>query len=349
MGSRTAQVLNAVARSTVYRAPRETRRCPACESTGIVPLAVHKLPRALDGRRTGFISGCEACGLVFVNPLPTAEELAAFYSEHGDWEARQPDENPRPDPPAGVKRKGSWVRLFDAVRGELAVADPPPGARVLDFGCGRGKFLDVLQSCGWETYGIEPSTDHAFARHHRVTEIPQRPTFDLIILHHVLEHVVSPLHLLRQLAAASHPGGYMLVAVPRLDTLPVHRDYSYLINRAHITAYTWRCMETLLRQAGWEPAAPPADEVAISGGRRTAARMRVVARRIGSRAADSGERTADRGDRTADDSPLDAARSSLRVYYETAVPPRPALERRGLVRLSARVIESRRQMKKWLK
>jgi SAM-dependent methyltransferase len=319
----------------VYRAPRERERCPACASAPVVALAVHELRQPIGGRRTGLVSGCEECGLVFVNPPPSEAELAAFYAPEGGW-AQARIERPHSDGSSPAKPgSGSWVHMFDAVRGDFDVTRPPAGARVLDFGCGRGKFLDVLQDCGWETFGIEPAMDAAFARHHRLEAVPRTPTFDLIVVHHVLEHVENPLALLGELAAAARPGAYILVAVPRLDTLPVHRDYRYVISRVHVTAYTSACLEGLLARAGWSLAAPPDDEVRIAGGRRTSARLRLLARRATHPV-------------TMPTRPLDAARHALRLYAREAG-GRSTLEQRGFVRLSARVIESRRQFKRAVK
>ncbi|MGE0444011.1 MAG: class I SAM-dependent methyltransferase [Vicinamibacterales bacterium] len=302
----------------VYTAPRERTRCPACGSRRLAALAPHRLERAIDGRRTGLVSGCEDCGLVFVNPPPSDDDLAARYAPGGDWGADR-DDAERPRTSAGQAGGGSWPRLFDAARPDLDVTHPPAGARALDFGCGRGKFLDVLQACGWQTFGIEPASDAAFDRHQRLLEVPEAPTFDLFIVHHVLEHVADPLALLRRFAAAAQPGAYMLVAVPRLDTLPLHRDYSYVISRVHVTAYTAVALSGLLARAGWAVVQPPDTEVAIAGGRQTSARLRLLARRTpGLEAA------------ALPAQPLGVARAALR----TCAPRYP--------RLAARVIESRR-------
>jgi len=309
-------------RTFVYRAPRERDRCPACDSPRLAALAVHRLQTRIDGRRTGLVSGCEDCGLVFVNPAPSAAELSAMYAPTGEWaEGRLQDAAPAGPPKPGGS--GSWPRLFDPIRGELDVTRPPAGAKVLDFGCGTGKFLDVLGACGWETYGIEPALDDAFSRHRRLFEIPSTPTFDLVIVHHVLEHVLNPLGLLQQLAASARLGALALVAGPRLDTLPVHQDYRYVISRVHVTSYTSTCMIGLLARAGWQAVAPPADEVTIAGGRKTAARMRLLAKRV--------DRQPPLPAR-----PLDAAREALRGYYEQVGPAPPRW-----IRLAARRQERR--------
>jgi SAM-dependent methyltransferase len=165
--------------------------------------------------------------------------------------------------------------------------------------------------------------------------VPATPTFDLIVVHHVLEHVENPLALLEELARAARPGAYILAAVPRLDTLPEHRDYRYVISRVHVTAYTSTCLEGLLARAGWSVTASPRDQVRIAGGRRTSARLRLLARRATHPV-------------PLPTRPLDAAREALRLYSREAG-RRSTLEQLGWVRLSARVIESRRRLKRAVK
>jgi SAM-dependent methyltransferase len=313
----------------IYRAPNERDDCPACGSRALFDLDV--LP--LRAGRTGFVCGCDDCGLVFSNPLPAAEKLAEFYSPSGEWAAERQDDEEAHGPSAG-RVGGTWTQMFEPIRSEVNVAAPPPGARVLDFGCGEGKLLDLMQNCGWQTFGIEPALDRAFRRHQRLLEIPEAPTFDVIVTIQVLEHVPNPLHLLRQLAGACRVGGHLLVGVPRFDTLPKHRDYRYVLNgRAHITAYTWACLRTLLARAGWEPVGLPPLEIGKGGGgRRTTSRLRVLARRV------------DRPVNGAD-APGEDARAAVRGYYAGG-DSRPLTARMGLLRLAARTADMNRRRAK---
>ena len=310
-------------------------QCPACRSHALEALALHKLPAELSGRRTGLVSGCETCGLVFLNPSPSEDALASMYAPSGEWALGRLDEAPQLTTLSGT---GQWRKLFESIRDDFDVTQPPPGSRVLDFGCGRGKFLDVLKPCGWLTYGIEPATDVAFTRHQRLDAIPAEPTFDLVIAHHVLEHVSDPLGLLTQFAAAARLGGYLLVAVPRLDTLPVHRDLRYVVSRVHVRSYTSTCMDGLLRRAGWQPVEAPSDDVIISGGRRTSARLRMLAQRV-------------RSELPLPQRPLQPARRAFKAYYQQASSPSlvDRLVAVGCVRIAARATESRRRLRKTLK
>ena len=322
--------LRSASRALIYRAPRERERCPACGSPRLYELDLLSLRHPIEGSRTGFVSGCDECGLVFSNPQPTPDEQDRFYSPDGEWGSRRNVAGLTTVQQHDERRGNSWSWPFEVIRDELPVTAPPPGAKVLDFGCADGKLLDALQDCGWETWGIESAVDTAFVRHRRLAAVPGAPTFDLIVANHVFEHVTDPLGLLRELAGACRIGGYLHVGVPRFDTLPDHRDYKYVINgRAHVTAYTWPCLQGLLARAGWQPVAPPPDRVSKGQGRQTSARLRVLARRVAERVEPM-------------PSPARAARAAMSRYHAD-VPGRPLVERLGLYRLAARRAEARRR------
>jgi SAM-dependent methyltransferase len=258
-----------------------------------VLLDVMTLPRQVTGRRLGFVTGCRECGVLFSNPLPTPEHLAGFYDPIGPWADSKRDHLERLEKREAerLKRHKPAIRpnrrtrprdyLIEGMDAYFPVRAPVRGSKALDFGCGDGKFLDSLQAFGWTTYGIEPSGNHAFRRHHRLESVPQDASFDLIILHHVLEHVLRPLETLEQLAAASREGGFLFVGVPRLDTLPQHGDIRYCINgRTHVACFSETCLRGLLARAGFETVArldePGLDQV-LTGG--TPLRLRLLARR----------------------------------------------------------------------
>ncbi len=243
----------------------EASACPGCASPRITLLDSFGIPRDARRRRIRFLSGCYDCGLLFSNPLPPADQLATFYGDGGAWAARRVERRRwleaeyrrRLAGDQGLADAGEprSVRprdlLFEAIARYAPVDAPPPGASVLDFGCGDGKLLDWLQERGWETYGIEPSMDLAFLRHRRLMSLPQDRRFTLVILNHVLEHVTDPLGTLRQLAGVLRDDGTLFLSVPRVDTLPQHGDFQYCVSgRTHPVCFSEVCLRGLLARAG---------------------------------------------------------------------------------------------------
>ena len=237
----------------------EASACPACASSRIVLLDEFRIPKDARRRSVRLISGCRDCGLLFSNPQPRSEQVTAFYGEGGEWAARHAErlrwlEAKARRSPSGKKRqkaRGKRDVLFDAIAPYAPVHTPPPGASVLDFGCGDGKMLDWLQRRGWETYGIEPSMDVAFIRHRRLSSLPQDQRFGLVILNHVLEHIADPLGLLNQIAGVLRDDGALFVSVPGLDALPEHRDLRYCVNgNNHPLCFSETCLRGLLARAG---------------------------------------------------------------------------------------------------
>ena len=92
--------------------------------------------------------------------------------------------------------------------------------RVLDVGCGSGLLVDRLAAVGFTSaQGIDP-----YLRDETVTPhgAPLRPaqigdvdeSFDVIMFHHVLEHIADPRTALSQAADRLTPGGLCVVRVP---------------------------------------------------------------------------------------------------------------------------------------
>ena len=109
----------------------------------------------------------------------------------------------------------------------------PPGARVLDVGCGKGRDVVALLDMGFDAYGVEPNDAmraRALARDPRVTgriapaTLPElgQPFgggFDAVLCSAVLMHI-APAGLpaaLAALAAVLRPGGRLLMALPQMQ------------------------------------------------------------------------------------------------------------------------------------
>ncbi len=139
---------------------------------------------------------------------------------------------------------------------ELAVVRSLPPGRVLDVGCGLGFFLSALD--GWDRHGVEIS---AFAAEHasRSGEIHvgtlesaayPRGAFDLVVTHHVIEHVADPSAFIREISRVLAPGGRLILGTPDFDSGCARRfgdNYRLLHDDTHISLFDADGMHRFLR------------------------------------------------------------------------------------------------------
>ena len=196
-------------------------RCPACGRAPVRDLGpAAEVPGAIALADPGHIHECHACGLLFRRPYPDARQLAAAY-------AAMP-----PDHWAGGPGRRDFALARRAIRRLCLAGD------VLDVGCFRGDFLAGLPP-RYRRFGIEPSAPAARIASDRGVLILGRtleeasiagPTFDVITLFDVIEHLPNPAEALARVASWLRPGGAVIVATGNTESLLwrwARRDYWY--------------------------------------------------------------------------------------------------------------------------
>ncbi len=130
-----------------------------------------------------------------------------------------------------------YEKYWTNEEGEAVEADPltprrlaffgrhvPPGASVLDAGCGSGRTTASLRARGYRAFGIELAIEAL-----RKTVAGKLPaalcavdaplpfrdsTFDAIYCAEVLEHLIDPAAAIRELRRVLRPGGRIVASVP---------------------------------------------------------------------------------------------------------------------------------------
>lgn len=229
--------------------PRTTQRpgntgtpCAACGRP--VPSSVV----AAAGSRQ--LAGCPSCGLRWLLDPPRGPELAALYTS-GFYE---------PAPP----RAGGLARGLHRVNNALRLrelAGLPPG-RLLDVGCGKGRFLAAARDAGWDGIGVEFAPASAAAARDLAgvdvlvgdfTEIAVPGEFDAITFWHVLEHLPDPAAAVARAARLVRPGGRVVISVPNIDSLQARfggDSWFHLDLPRHLFHFGPRSLTSLVERSG---------------------------------------------------------------------------------------------------
>jgi SAM-dependent methyltransferase len=155
-------------------------------------------------------------------------------------------------------------------RRALLLGEARAGERVLDLGCGAGRFVAALREAGADPVGVELA-EAALERAGRNApgadlrllepdgSLPlEHASVDLVWCSEVLEHVADTAHLLLEARRVLRPGGRLLVTVPfhgrvkaaLIGLLRFDRHFDPL--GQHLRFYTRSSLERALRESGYE-------------------------------------------------------------------------------------------------
>ena len=166
---------------------------------------------------------CTTCGTVRLFPRPSTETMNRAYGPQTYARAEENDNGS--DGESGLAARLNLFFDKQAGRAEAALAvSPAAPRRLLDVGCGDGRFLQAMQKRGWETVGLETDLVAAnLARHRTGSVIHETPletadlpegAFGMVSLLHVLEHVPDPRQTISEAFRLLVPGGVLLLALP---------------------------------------------------------------------------------------------------------------------------------------
>lgn len=217
---------------------------------------------------------CLDCGLVYLCPQPTPEELLALYSR----------EMPGENHPAGMFQEDrlskflSGPTAFQRLSRLLALRffrlgtswqslplDAGKGSRVLEVGCGSGRDAIRLHQSGWDVYGTDPNPatinllkgvipGHFERGSIETAGYPQR-YFRTVRLRQVLEHLSSPRVTLQRLFELLEPGGTIYLSLPNIDSFGARIFRKYWIGYwppFHVTLFSPSTLRQMLKETGFE-------------------------------------------------------------------------------------------------
>ena len=189
---------------------------------------------------------CEKCMVGVTIPSPSPEDIAELYAT-GSYRA------------SGGKRFNPLVEYLIYVSRILRkrrIQKYIKQGRILDIGCSRGLFLEIMRRDGWDVTGVEHNKEtalHVFETYGikvltetSIRTLPDK-SFDVITLNHVLEHIYRPAELIKECRRLLRKG----VAVPNLHSLQASaggKVWFHLDLPFHINHFSEKGLSTLLNK-----------------------------------------------------------------------------------------------------
>jgi 2-polyprenyl-3-methyl-5-hydroxy-6-metoxy-1,4-benzoquinol methylase len=234
----------------------EPRRddCPLCGSTALSRHA--DVPDLLQGKPGLFhVDACEGCGLLFQNPRLTIAGLDFYYRDFYDGLAAK-------------KMEVTFSSSRASYEGRVAlVGSVTTPRRMLDVGTGQGHFCLIARETWRETeiHGLDftPNVDQAERRgwidqaHNGLfTELAPklRGEYDVVTMHHYLEHTRDPGAELDAAATVLAPGGHLEIEVPNPESRlgrALGRYWVALLQPQHQMLITLSSLTEMLRERGF--------------------------------------------------------------------------------------------------
>jgi 2-polyprenyl-3-methyl-5-hydroxy-6-metoxy-1,4-benzoquinol methylase len=215
--------------------------CPLCDGLD-VKLLFRKLEIPY--------SRCQTCQFVFSRP----ERNPNLANSLDDYEAsyvQYLEDGPEDE------------RNFEALLEWMTRSGQIEGKRLLDVGCGSGKFVRFLRARQVEAFGTEPS-EALYSRYlsedgrffplpvDRLLAEPAAGKFGVITAFDVLEHVEQPVGFLGSIAQLLEEGGVLYLSTPDLGSLSAKllgRRWHFF-NRYHLSYFTKDTLRQTARRFG---------------------------------------------------------------------------------------------------
>jgi 2-polyprenyl-3-methyl-5-hydroxy-6-metoxy-1,4-benzoquinol methylase len=162
------------------------------------------------------LAKCRRCGLIFLSPPPTTEEMirrhqSKEYAEHPYFAAGEEVNEAEALPVHKL--------VLERLSGSL-----PSGSRLLDIGAGTGDFLRY-SSAHFEVGAVEASALLADRIRRRIScpvfvgafeDYEGRETADAVVMMDIIEHCADPRRLLQKAHETLRPGG--MLAITTVDS-----------------------------------------------------------------------------------------------------------------------------------
>jgi 2-polyprenyl-3-methyl-5-hydroxy-6-metoxy-1,4-benzoquinol methylase len=189
---------------------------------------------------------CLDCGLMRHKFMPSEAGLGEYYRTQYRADYQQADGGPSERHVA--KRHAEVDQRLPRIMAHL-----PEGARLVDFGCGSGEFVERAIAKGLVAQGFEPGSDYAtYAKEKKGLPIQNcgwqdfalDAPVDVVTTFHVFEHLLDPMAAVAAVASWLKDDGYFYIEVPNAKNGLELKGYGSL-HMAHTLGFARYSLELL--------------------------------------------------------------------------------------------------------
>ena len=201
-------------------------------------------------------SKCDECSLVRHEFMLSDEQLAEYYSKsyRNDYQWVN----------SGPTSKHIEKRVSEA-KTRLNKLQPhlKKYPKVLDFGCGSGEFIDLMQESGALASGFEPGNLYAsYATEQKGLDVQNcgwenyecKKKLDVVTAFHVFEHLTDPLRAFKKAISWLNVSGLIYIEVPNMANGLKLKGFGSL-HMAHTVGFGRYSLELLGAYSGMVPLA----------------------------------------------------------------------------------------------
>ena len=208
-------------------------------------------------------------GFYEVVDKPTQEELNIYYAEKYYQEAKGSYEQTYDQD----ELEYIWLKIKQRAYLVEQLTSRTEGS-LLDVGCGEGFTLKHYADSGWQVQGIDFSKAGVEKQNLEMMEYVdvgdiyetinryqnENRRYDVVYLTNVLEHVLDPIELLKNLKSIVTRGGILVVTVPN-DGSDLQEycfasskisERSWIVLPDHISYFTYESLQSIAENTGWD-------------------------------------------------------------------------------------------------